>query len=92
VREVRTQPVVEKIKTRKNADRKDRRKHGVKRRNAVKKLKNKSKILLTGFGVHTILPLRQSLSSPENVPAFLLPIRAPENTSARSAGVCTIRK
>jgi hypothetical protein len=74
------------------SDRKDRRKRGVKRRNAVKKLKNKSKILLTGFGDSHDTPVAPVTVFPENVPAFLLPIRTPENTSARSAGVCTIRK
>src|SRR5260370_19513169 len=50
----------------------DRRKPGVERRNAESGIKNSSKILLTENGAHTILPLRQSLPSRKNVPAFLL--------------------
>src|SRR4029077_8911674 len=70
---------------------KDRRKPGVARRNPESKNKKSIKIPLTENDGPTILPLRQSLPSSErsSVPP---PIRTPEKQSARSAGVCPIRK
>src|SRR5260370_84636 len=57
-----------------------------KKRNAESGIKNSSKILLTECGGHTILPLRQSLPSLKNVPAFL-PLSARRKNSQQGVPV-----